>query len=220
MHNHYSRNDVDRFYQSAGDNKQCLQRAKECFEALCTVLGTRYRYIFGNTPSSLDALLFGILACILMPTEDDIPDSALSDLLHEYGNLCTMVNDIAHVYFGDLYSMETEMGNDGTSYGRAMLSVERVQQAQEDEEQQKKTAMKSGDSHVSTYRSRKLWFWGLLTFTGALWAYANRQHFVIMALQLAGGQIRLVTDDNGQSYHAEVVLPMEDTYYSSIDYDE
>lgn len=199
---------------------QCLEKARECFETLSSLLASgRHKYAIDNTPSSLDALLFGTLACILMPTENDIPDRELANLLLNYEGLCRLVNVIAEEHFGEIYGSGEHFTKDSSGRPMSIEQVDSLHQQEEDarKEQAKRRAEKAAQQ-VSIYRPRKIWFWSLLTFAGMLWAYANRNQFLILALQMAGGEIRLASD--GQSFEVQPATPMADTGPWSLVYSD
>ncbi|KAL0490641.1 metaxin [Acrasis kona] len=59
------------------------ERANECLSALNILLGNK-TFFYGDTPSTLDALVYGYLACFTVP---DLPDLTLRQLVTSYPNL-------------------------------------------------------------------------------------------------------------------------------------
>ncbi|XP_076854142.1 metaxin-3 isoform X2 [Brachyhypopomus gauderio] len=76
--------------------------AKECLNLLSHRLGTSL-YFFGNTPTSLDAFVFGYLAPL---HKASLPSGQLQLHLKQLHNLCHFCNAILHNHF-------TDPGSDG-----------------------------------------------------------------------------------------------------------
>ncbi|XP_005088908.1 metaxin-1 [Aplysia californica] len=71
------------------------REAKECLNILSYKLGTK-NYMFGNLPSSLDALVFGYLAPLL---KAPLPNNQLQNHLKQCDNLVAMCNEILTSFF-------------------------------------------------------------------------------------------------------------------------
>ncbi|XP_028314383.1 metaxin-3 isoform X2 [Gouania willdenowi] len=69
--------------------------AKECLNLLSYRLG-KTKYFFGNSPSSLDAFVFGFLAPLFKAT---LPSSTLQSHLKQLDNLTHFCDNILAVYF-------------------------------------------------------------------------------------------------------------------------
>eukprot|EP00163_Fabomonas_tropica_P002627 TRINITY_DN1202_c0_g1_i2.p2 TRINITY_DN1202_c0_g1~~TRINITY_DN1202_c0_g1_i2.p2 ORF type:complete len:266 (+),score=36.91 TRINITY_DN1202_c0_g1_i2:530-1327(+) len=72
--------------------------AAECYEALDTRIGQQL-YFFGNSPASLDAVVFGHLGIHLYA---EFPNNRLRKLLQEYPNLVRFCNSIRERYYRDI----------------------------------------------------------------------------------------------------------------------
>ncbi|XP_030647064.1 metaxin-3 [Chanos chanos] len=71
--------------------------AKECLNLLSHRLGTAH-YFFGNTPTSLDAFVFGYIAPL---HKANLPSGQLQNHLKQLTNLCQFCNAILKNYFTD-----------------------------------------------------------------------------------------------------------------------
>ncbi|KAL8581111.1 hypothetical protein ACOMHN_033559 [Nucella lapillus] len=71
------------------------KEAKECMNLLSYKLD-KNEYMFGQQPSSLDALVFGYLAPIL---KAPLPSNQLQTHLRQCGNLCDLLNKILQRFF-------------------------------------------------------------------------------------------------------------------------
>ncbi|KAF7250203.1 Metaxin-3 [Varanus komodoensis] len=74
---------------------QIYRDAKECLNLLSTRLGTT-PFFFGNTPTTLDAFVFGFLAPLY---KAPLPKVQLQDHLKLLPNLCRFCDDILNCYF-------------------------------------------------------------------------------------------------------------------------
>ncbi|XP_030049086.1 metaxin-3 isoform X2 [Microcaecilia unicolor] len=82
----YSLNDVE---------AQIYKDAKECLNLLSNRLGTS-QFFFGNTPTTLDAFVFGFLAPLYKVR---FPKVQLQEHLKQLSNLCRFCDDILGGYF-------------------------------------------------------------------------------------------------------------------------
>jgi len=71
---------------------------RECLHALSVRLGDRKAFFYGDSPSSLDALLFGFLAIII---HTPVPHAQTRAILAEFPNLVQFCNRIQQQYFVD-----------------------------------------------------------------------------------------------------------------------
>ncbi|XP_025748339.1 metaxin-3 isoform X3 [Callorhinus ursinus] len=74
---------------------QIYRDAKECLNLLSNRLGTS-QFFFGDTPSTLDAYVFGFLAPLYKVR---FPKGQLQGHLQRLSNLCRFCDDILHSYF-------------------------------------------------------------------------------------------------------------------------
>ncbi|XP_069796382.1 metaxin-1b isoform X2 [Narcine bancroftii] len=69
--------------------------ARECLTLLSQRLGSN-KFFFGDSPSSLDAVVFGHLAPVL---KAKLPNGKLQQHLHSLDNLCTLCTSVLSLYF-------------------------------------------------------------------------------------------------------------------------
>nr|XP_036855871.1 metaxin-3-like [Manis javanica] len=74
---------------------QIYRDAKECLNLLSNRLGTS-QFFFGDTPSTLDAYVFGFLAPLYKVR---FPKVQLQEHLKQLSNLCRFCDDILNSYF-------------------------------------------------------------------------------------------------------------------------
>lgn len=74
---------------------QIYRDAKECLNLLSNRLGTS-QFFFGDTPSTLDAYVFGFLAPLYKVR---FPKVHLQEHLKQLPNLCSLCDDILDSYF-------------------------------------------------------------------------------------------------------------------------
>lgn len=74
---------------------QIYRDAKECLNLLSNRLGTS-QFFFGDTPSTLDAYVFGFLAPLYKVR---FPKVQLQEHLKQLSNLCRFCDDILNTYF-------------------------------------------------------------------------------------------------------------------------
>lgn len=83
------------FYHVQEVETQIYSDAKECLNLLSNRLGTS-QFFFGNTPSTLDAYVFGFLAPLY---KVQFPKVQLQEHLKQLSNLCQFCDDILSSYF-------------------------------------------------------------------------------------------------------------------------
>uniref|UniRef100_UPI00398F055E metaxin-1b n=1 Tax=Pristiophorus japonicus TaxID=55135 RepID=UPI00398F055E len=74
---------------------EIYKEARECLTLLSQRLGSQ-KFFFGDSPSSLDAIVFGHLAPLL---KAKLPNSKLQQHLRSLDNLCTLCTSILGLYF-------------------------------------------------------------------------------------------------------------------------
>ncbi|XP_078060540.1 metaxin-1-like [Mustelus asterias] len=74
---------------------EIYKEARECLTLLSQRLGSQ-KFFFGDSPSSLDAIVFGHLAPLL---KAKLPNSKLQQHLHSLDNLCVLCTSILGLYF-------------------------------------------------------------------------------------------------------------------------
>ncbi|XP_020378938.1 metaxin-1-like [Rhincodon typus] len=74
---------------------EIYKEARECLTLLSQRLGS-HKFFFGDSPSSLDAIVFGHLAPIL---KAKLPNSKLQQHLRSLDNLCALCTSILGLYF-------------------------------------------------------------------------------------------------------------------------
>jgi len=80
-----------------GIEEKVFQEAATCYSTLSTLLGDK-QFLFGDRPSSADALAFGYLACQLF---SDLPSSRLHTDLTRYHNLVRYCDYILKICIGE-----------------------------------------------------------------------------------------------------------------------
>ncbi|XP_029798359.1 metaxin-3 isoform X2 [Suricata suricatta] len=83
------------FYHLREVEAQIYRDAKECLNLLSNRLGTS-QFFFGDTPSTLDAYVFGFLAPLYKVR---FPKVQLQEHLKQLSNLCRFCDDILNSYF-------------------------------------------------------------------------------------------------------------------------
>ncbi|GCB80531.1 hypothetical protein scyTo_0016238 [Scyliorhinus torazame] len=79
---------------------EIYKEARECLTLLSQRLGFD-KFFFGNSPSSLDAIVFGHLALLL---KAKLPNSKLQQHLRSLDNLCILCTSILGLYFPNVGS--------------------------------------------------------------------------------------------------------------------
>ncbi|XP_059499053.1 metaxin-1-like isoform X2 [Stegostoma tigrinum] len=100
------------------------KEARECLTLLSQRLGS-LKFFFGDSPSSLDAIVFGHLAPIL---KAKLPNSKLQQHLRSLDNLCALCTSILGLYFP----------NDSSDADRSSKKVPRNNSSDSDEDPHKR----------------------------------------------------------------------------------
>jgi len=77
--------------------KIVFQRASKCFDILSSALGAK-QFLLGDRPSSIDAIAYAHLACLLFI---DLPAPEMQSLIAKHKNLVSYCNTILHKFFLD-----------------------------------------------------------------------------------------------------------------------
>jgi len=105
------------------DDRVAYDEAEKCYKALSVKLGHK-KYLYGDHPNSLDAVVFGFLATQLIP---DLPQRKLHYLISQHQNLVDYVNNILSIYFNS----KSPIGIDVEPAQRWLKGLEEERSAQE-----------------------------------------------------------------------------------------